>query len=67
MNRNHAIAYSALFYVHRNYFARALLEYPKDPMRSPFGPSFQSAYHAATTIITTIYGAQVRLPVGFML
>ncbi|KAL5513473.1 hypothetical protein ACEPAH_3872 [Sanghuangporus vaninii] len=51
----------ALLYVHRNCFARALLEFPDDPIRSPFGPSFLSAYRTSTTLLTVLYEAQNRM------
>ncbi|KAL5496085.1 hypothetical protein ACEPAH_3178 [Sanghuangporus vaninii] len=41
----------ALLYVHRNYFARAILEHGGDPMRSPFSLSFLGAYRSASTIL----------------
>lgn len=53
--------FPALLYVHRNCFARALLEFPDDPMRSPFGPSFLCAYRSATTLLSVLFEAQNRM------
>ncbi|KLO09688.1 hypothetical protein SCHPADRAFT_833692 [Schizopora paradoxa] len=40
-----------LLYIHRNYFARALLDHPENPLRSPFSPSFLAAYRSATSLL----------------
>ena len=49
---------SALQYVHRNFFARAILESAAEPLRSPFAPSFLATYRTATTklkLLTKFY------------
>lgn len=38
-------------YIHRNFFARAILDFPGDPMRSPFAPSFLAAYRSSTAML----------------
>ncbi|KAI5118223.1 hypothetical protein M0805_000719 [Coniferiporia weirii] len=43
-----------LFYIHRNFFARAILNFPNDPMRSPFVPSFLSTYRSASYLLRII-------------
>ncbi len=41
-------------YIHRNFFARALLDFPTNPLRSPFAPSFLAAYRSATQLLKTL-------------
>ncbi len=45
---------SVLLYIHRNFFARALLDFPTNPLRSPFAPSFLAAYRSATQLLKTL-------------
>ncbi|KAI0783269.1 fungal-specific transcription factor domain-containing protein [Abortiporus biennis] len=40
-----------LLYVHRSYFARALSDFPTEPMRSPFAPSFLAGYRSACSLL----------------
>ncbi|KAF5338111.1 hypothetical protein D9758_015363 [Tetrapyrgos nigripes] len=40
-----------MLYLHRSYFAHALLTSPKNPLFSPFAPSVLAAYRAASVII----------------
>ncbi|KAK7453225.1 hypothetical protein VKT23_011903 [Stygiomarasmius scandens] len=40
-----------MLYLHRSYFAHALLTCPKNPLLSPFAPSVLAAYRAASVII----------------
>lgn len=56
------ILFIASHSLHRNYFARALLEYPNDPMGSPFAPSFLTTYKTALTLIKIAQGAQKAAP-----
>jgi hypothetical protein len=41
----------AMIYLHRSFFAQAMLDHPINPLLSPFAPSFLTAYHCATIII----------------
>ncbi|KAL5523828.1 hypothetical protein ACEPAG_8001 [Sanghuangporus baumii] len=41
----------ALMYIHRNFFARAILDFPDNPMRSPFAASFLATYRSASNVI----------------
>ncbi|KAI0708422.1 hypothetical protein C8Q76DRAFT_627233 [Earliella scabrosa] len=43
-----------LLYVHRVFFARALMDHATDPMRSPFAPSFLAGYRSASALISTL-------------
>ncbi|OCB87780.1 hypothetical protein A7U60_g5103 [Sanghuangporus baumii] len=40
--------------LHRNFFARALLKNPKNPMQSAFAPSFLSCYNSAISILRVV-------------
>ncbi|KLO09687.1 hypothetical protein SCHPADRAFT_555303 [Schizopora paradoxa] len=43
-----------LLYLHRAYFAKALLDSPEDPLRSPYAASFLAAYRSAASVIRTL-------------
>lgn len=43
-----------LLYIHRNHFARALLECPNNPLRSPYAPSFLASYRNATMLLRVL-------------
>ncbi|KAG6378829.1 fungal-specific transcription factor domain-containing protein [Boletus reticuloceps] len=43
----------AMLYIHRSFFVQAMLDYPSNPLRSPFAPSFLAAYRCASVIIKT--------------
>ncbi|KAG5654179.1 hypothetical protein H0H81_006561 [Sphagnurus paluster] len=40
-----------MIYLHRSFFAQAMLDYPANPLLSPFAPSFLTAYRCASVII----------------
>ena len=40
-----------MIYLHRSFFAQAMLDHPINPLLSPFAPSFLTAYHCATIYI----------------
>ncbi|KIY43676.1 hypothetical protein FISHEDRAFT_9564, partial [Fistulina hepatica ATCC 64428] len=40
-----------MLYLHRAYFAQAVLDYPHNPLLSPFALSFQTAYRCASILI----------------
>lgn len=42
-----------LLYFHRNFFAKAIIDYPENPLHSPFALSFLSTYRSATSILKT--------------
>jgi hypothetical protein len=42
-----------MLYLHRSFFAQAMLDFPSNPLRSPFAPSFLAAYRCASAIIKT--------------
>jgi hypothetical protein len=43
-----------LMYIHRSFFAQAIIEYPVNPLKSPYAPSFLAAYRASSTILKSI-------------
>lgn len=49
----HSSRVSAMLYIHRSFFAQAVLDFPSNPLRSPFAPSFLAAYRCASAIIKT--------------
>ncbi|KAJ8461802.1 hypothetical protein ONZ45_g18167 [Pleurotus djamor] len=40
-----------MLYLHRSFFAQAMLDHPNNPLLSPFAPSFLTAYRCASIII----------------
>ncbi|KAG6888304.1 hypothetical protein C0995_009303 [Termitomyces sp. Mi166 len=40
-----------MIYLHRSFFAQAMLDYPTNPLLSPFAPSFLTAFRSASVII----------------
>lgn len=43
-----------LLYIHRSFFAQAIIEHPANPLKSPYAASFLAAYRASATILRTI-------------
>ncbi|KAI6150929.1 hypothetical protein BKA82DRAFT_4465224, partial [Pisolithus tinctorius] len=43
-----------LLYIHRSYFAQAIIENPTNPLKSSYTPSFLAAYRASLTILRTV-------------
>jgi hypothetical protein len=41
-------------YIHRGFFAKALLDHPDNPLRSPYARSFTAAYRGASDMIRSI-------------
>ncbi|KAG1755802.1 hypothetical protein EDB19DRAFT_1663041 [Suillus lakei] len=51
---------TTMLFIHRSFFAQALLDFPTNPLRSPYAPSFLAAYRCASaTIKTTVLNFQV--------
>jgi len=40
-----------MIYLHRSFFAQAMLDHPTNPLLSSFAPSFLTAYRCAAVII----------------
>ncbi|KZT28275.1 hypothetical protein NEOLEDRAFT_1129627 [Neolentinus lepideus HHB14362 ss-1] len=43
-----------LLYVHRTFFAQALKDFPDDPMRSQYAPSFLAGYRSACDLLASV-------------
>ncbi|TFK28831.1 hypothetical protein FA15DRAFT_664908 [Coprinopsis marcescibilis] len=52
----------ALLYIHRNYFAQAIQQYPENPLRSPYAPSFLATYRCASGIIKSCMNYYKKFP-----
>ncbi|KAG1874537.1 fungal-specific transcription factor domain-containing protein [Suillus subalutaceus] len=51
---------TTMLFIHRSFFAQALLDFPTNPLRSPYAPSFLAAYRCASAMIkTTVLNFQV--------
>ncbi|KAG1816513.1 uncharacterized protein BJ212DRAFT_1271447 [Suillus subaureus] len=51
-----------LLYIHRSFFAQAIIENPVNPLKSAYAPSFLAAYRASQTILRTIQQAFQECP-----
>ncbi|KAF6762713.1 fungal-specific transcription factor domain-containing protein [Ephemerocybe angulata] len=52
----------ALLYIHRSFFAQAMLDHPSNPLRSPYAPSFLAAYRCASGVIKSCLNHFDRFP-----
>ncbi|KAF9482496.1 hypothetical protein BDN70DRAFT_875065 [Pholiota conissans] len=52
----------ALLYLHRSFFAQAMLDHPVNPLQSPFAPSFLATYRCASGIIKASLNHYDRFP-----
>ncbi|KAJ7047468.1 fungal-specific transcription factor domain-containing protein [Mycena alexandri] len=52
----------ALLYIHRTFFAQAMLDHPANPLRSPYAPSFLAAYRCASGMIKANLNHFERFP-----
>ena len=53
---------AALFFIHRNFFARAMFDFPDDPLRSSFSPSFLATYRSAIFQLGLLRGVFAKRP-----
>jgi len=51
-----------LLYIHRSFFAQAMLDHPINPLRSPYAPSFLAAYRCASGMIKSNLNYFDRFP-----
>lgn len=51
-----------LLYLHRSFFAQAMLDHPTNPLRSPYAPSFLAAYRCASGVIKSSLNHYDRFP-----
>ncbi|EAU84699.2 hypothetical protein CC1G_00218 [Coprinopsis cinerea okayama7 len=52
----------ALLYIHRNFFAQAILDSPENPLRSPYAPSFLATYRCASGVIKATMNHYEKFP-----
>ncbi|TRM68025.1 fungal-specific transcription factor domain-containing protein [Schizophyllum amplum] len=45
---------AVLLFIHRSFFAQAIIEQPVNPLKSSYAPSFLAAYRASTTILKSV-------------
>lgn len=55
-----------MIFIHRSFFAQALLDHPENPLRSPYATSFLATYRAASVLITGHRKYFERYPELFM-
>lgn len=53
---------SAVFYLHRGFFARAIEDSPEDPLTSRFAPSVLAAYTSASTFVALVKSLHSQHP-----
>jgi hypothetical protein len=41
-------------YIHRSFFAQAIIEHPVNPLKSAYAPSFLATYRASSTILKSV-------------
>ncbi|KAF9445242.1 hypothetical protein P691DRAFT_795733 [Macrolepiota fuliginosa MF-IS2] len=46
---------TVLMYIHRSFFAQAIIDQPLNPLKSSYAPSFTAAYRAASTILKSVH------------
>ena len=54
--------YLVLLYIHRSYFAKVLLRHPRNPLQSPYAPSFLSAFRCSLSILHLIRDCHEQNP-----
>ena len=55
---------TAIFYLHRGFFAKAVEDHPDDPLGSKYAPSFLAAYNSACSfvgLVKSLYSQHPRL------
>ena len=52
-----------MLYVHRGYFAMALNDFPTDPLRSQYAPSFLAGYRSACSLLSEMRDQFNKFPV----
>ncbi|KAJ8095260.1 hypothetical protein PM082_010483 [Marasmius tenuissimus] len=53
-----------LIYIHRSFFAQAIIEQPVNPLKSSYAPSFLAAYRASGTILKSVREQFAVFPIG---
>jgi hypothetical protein len=61
--RSHiVISLPVLLYIHRSFFAQAVMENPDNPLKSQYAPSFLASYRASSTLLRTIVAQHTQFP-----
>lgn len=58
----YANSVAAMIYIHRTFFAQALLDHPENPLSSPYAPSFLAANRCASVLIKSFLHYFERCP-----
>ncbi|KAJ7677898.1 fungal-specific transcription factor domain-containing protein [Mycena polygramma] len=53
---------TVLMYIHRSFFAQAIIEQPVNPLKSTYAPSFLAAYRASATILKSVRAQFAVMP-----
>ncbi|KAF7987007.1 hypothetical protein HWV62_97 [Athelia sp. TMB] len=56
----------SMLFIHKSFFAQALLDHPENPLRSAYATSFLAAYRSASAIIRTAIGQISGFPDLFL-
>lgn len=49
-----AVSNPGLLFIHRNFFTRAMLDFPDEPLRSPFAPSVIASYRNSVNVLRLV-------------
>ena len=61
--RSHVVvSLPVLLYIHRSFFAQAVIENPDNPLKSQYAPSFLASYRASSTLLRTIVAQYTQVP-----
>ncbi|CAK5274110.1 unnamed protein product [Mycena citricolor] len=53
---------TVLMYIHRSFFAQAIIDQPENPLKSLYAPSFLAAYRASSTILKSVKDQYAVMP-----
>ncbi|KAK7052073.1 Zn(2)-C6 fungal-type domain-containing protein [Favolaschia claudopus] len=53
---------TVLMYIHRSFFAQAIIEQPMNPLKSTYAPSFLAAYRSSATILKSVREQYAVMP-----
>ncbi|KAJ7323963.1 fungal-specific transcription factor domain-containing protein, partial [Mycena albidolilacea] len=54
---------TVLMYLHRGFFAQAIIEQPVNPLKSTYAPSFLAAYRASATVLKSVREQFSHMPI----
>lgn len=61
-SRHISCIFAVLLYIHRSFFAQAIIDEPSNPLKSTYAPSFLAAYRASTQILHAIRDQYALFP-----